>query len=118
MQWDEAYRRAGIAVASGLIIYLGGIIAIAIGYWIGDSSDNIVFTVLGILVASVGFLFILLGLVAVWLKVITDSMVDYIKADLSDQIEAVRQEVAASNQPAEADVEVEQPADEETAGEE
>ena len=101
MQWDEAYKRAGIAVASGIVIYLGGIIAIAIGYWIGD-SDNILLTVLGILVAAVGFLFILLGVFAVWLKVVTDSIIDYVKNDITDQIETLRQEIAASSQPAEA----------------
>lgn len=112
MQWDEAYKRAGIAVASGLVIYIGGIIAIAIGYWIGD-ADNIVLTILGLLVASVGFLFILLGVFAVWLKVVTDSIIDYVKTDLSDQIESLRQEIAASNQPTE-DIE---PADAEPATE-
>ena len=98
MQWDEAYKRAAIAVASGIVIYLGGIIAIAVGYWIGD-SDNILLTIVGILVAAVGFLFILLGLVAVWLKVITDSIIDYVKNDITDQIETLRQEITTSNQP-------------------
>ena len=101
MQWDEAYKRAAIAVASGLVIYIGGIIAIAVGYWIGD-SDNVALTILGLLVAAVGFLFILLGVFAVWLKVVTDSIIDYVKKDLTDQIESLRQDIAASSQPTEA----------------
>ena len=100
MQWHEAYKRVAIAVASGIIIYIGGIIVVAIGYWIA-TSDNILFTVLGILVAAVGFLFLILGMVAVWLKVITDSIVDHVKKDLTDQIESLRQEIAPSNKPTE-----------------
>ena len=78
MSWREAYRRAAGAVLSLIIIDIIGLVAIGIGALIafGFIGDNLIIGAFGGLLALAGVIVILLGILAVVIKTITDAVRD------------------------------------------
>lgn len=85
MSWQEAYARTAKGALTLIAMYLIGVISIAIGIGL-VSTDNWFGTLIGLALGLAGVLVILLGIIAVWIKLITDSIVDNVKTDLSAQI--------------------------------
>ena len=78
MSWREAYRRAAVAVLSLIIIDIIGVVAIGIGALIafGFIGDSLIIGAFGGLLALAGVIVILLGILAVVIKTITDAVRD------------------------------------------
>ena len=78
MSWREAYRRAAVAILSLIIIDIIGVVAIGIGALIAFAfiDENLVIGAFGGLLALAGIIVILLGVLAVVIKTITDAVRD------------------------------------------
>ena len=85
MNWAEAYSRAARSALAIIVIYLAGIITAAIGGALAN-TENFAGMAIGIILVLLGVLTMILGMLAVWLKMITDSIVDNVKTDLSREI--------------------------------
>ena len=78
MSWREAYRRAAVAVLSLIIIDIIGLAAIGIGALIAFEfiDENLAVGAFGGLLVLAGVIIILLGVLAVVIKTITDAVRD------------------------------------------
>ena len=78
MSWREAYRRAAVAILSLIIIDIIGLAAIGIGVLIAFEfiDENLAVGAFGGLLVLAGVIIILLGVLAVVIKTITDAVRD------------------------------------------
>ena len=92
MTWTEAYSRAAKAVLAIALVYLVGVIVAAVG-GVLIATENVAGFIVGGIFVLVAVLGIILAILAVWIKMITEAIVDNVKTDLSEQIK----ELAKSN---------------------
>ena len=91
MSWREAFRRAAGVIVALIIVYVGGMIAFGVGAGIFAASanpfgdTNIPLVIVGGIFFLVGLLLMTLGGLAVYIKVVTDAVVDHVTERLASR---------------------------------
>ena len=83
--WSEAYSRAAKAALAIVVVYLIGVVVGGVGGSL-IATENWAAVIVGGIFVLVGILGVIIGLMAIWIKVITESIIDNVKTDLSQQI--------------------------------